>query len=475
MQSLNQLFFALFSLILASLFLGTFRIPASDNQPLIRKFWLMSVGLRSLAFATWALAPLIGTQFVTLASTSFLASTICLALLFRSWRKSVDRPVIFTVILILVFFAIFFEFLRQQENSFVARMTFISVMSCFISLWELSELRKKIQRDSEFLLKVIFSVTTIQMMMNVATGIMTNIYTSSGLSQVTQNHSQSMFVMWVALSLHLIVYMFIGSYLYQKIAISENKIGIENEMIQTLLSERDSMITSLMLANRAASTGALSASLAHELSQPLAATMINGRVLERKIEKGEIDRDEMSKTISNIIKDNRRASNIVLALKNIFKQEKVILEKMTIVEVLEQLRPILLPQLKEKKIELAVNIQYSPVVNININEFHQVIVNLANNAIDALDAHDTEVKKITLETRNNGDRLEIVITDNGPGIPAGLHESLFELLKTTKEFGMGLGLWLSKHIIEQRHGGKIRFNPKVTQGAEIIIELPVTA
>jgi signal transduction histidine kinase len=248
---------------------------------------------------------------------------------------------------------------------------------------------------------------------------------------------------------------------------------LEKEEAQNLLAERESMISALLLANRATSTGALSASLAHELSQPLAASMINVGILQRKLAQSDQIQQEDGEILNAIIRDNRRASNIVLSLKKIFKQENIELESIKIVEALEKLKPILYPQLRNKNIELVSNINFNPVVKLNINEFHQVIVNIANNAIEAMEQAHVKKKIIVIRTEQSNNKLLIVITDNGPGISADKHKDLFELLKTTKESGMGLGLWLSRHIIEQRHGGEIYFNLAAQSGAELIISLPI--
>jgi signal transduction histidine kinase len=145
------------------------------------------------------------------------------------------------------------------------------------------------------------------------------------------------------------------------------------------------MISALLLANKATSTGALSASLAHELSQPLAASMINVGILQRKFTQFEQVKDEDREILDAIIRDNRRASNIVLSLKKIFKQENIELEAMRILEVLERLKPIIYPQLRNKHVELISDIAFNPMIKLNVNEFHQVIVNIANNAIEAME------------------------------------------------------------------------------------------
>lgn len=473
MQAINQLFFGIFSLILISLFIGTYRSDRVNVYRYVQNFWVASVGLRAIAFAIWGLVPITTPFLSSVGNTFFIASAACLALLFRSWRKSVDIKLVRSVAVFVCIFFLAFELIRQESNSFIYRMNLVSTTSLMMTCWELFELRKKIQTENKYLIKVIFFVTVIQALFTFVTLLASNLYSPSTISDVTQNSTISMFFIWITLSFHLIIYMFIGSYMFESVITNERKMSLEKQEAENLLAERESMISALLLANRATSTGALSASLAHELSQPLAASMINVGILQRKFTQFEQVKDEDREILDAIIRDNRRASNIVLSLKKIFKQENIELEAVRILDALEKLKPIVYPQLRNKNIELVSNFSFNPVVKLNINEFHQVIVNIANNAIEAMEQENVKNKVIAIRTEQGDDKLLIVITDNGPGISADKHKDLFELLKTTKESGMGLGLWLSRHIIEQRHGGEIYFNLASQSGAELIISLPI--
>jgi signal transduction histidine kinase len=95
-----------------------------------------------------------------------------------------------------------------------------------------------------------------------------------------------------------------------------------------------------------------------------------------------------------------------------------------------------------------------------------------NNSIEAL-SNATQAKKvIQIQTKVFGNYVELKISDNGPGIPDQLKASIFDLMKTNKKQGMGLGLWLCKHIID-RHQGRISYQPSELGGAEFLIQLPI--
>jgi len=273
------------------------------------------------------------------------------------------------------------------------------------------------------------------------------------------------------MTLHVIIYVFIGGYLYQKLVINELKISKEKNVIENLLTERESMIASLVMANRAASVGALSAALAHELSQPLSASMLNTSVLLRQLEEP-VDTSELRKIAGTITRENMRASTILLTLKDIFTSNHTELRKENLARVIERLRPVLEPHTKKKNIRLDIIPGQSDVYCLlNFSEFQQVIVNIVNNAIEALETIQSDNKNITIELTEEGDSSVIRISDNGPGISTEHQDHVFELFKSQKSSGMGFGLWLCRHIIEQRHRGSINLESRPGFGACFVLRL----
>jgi signal transduction histidine kinase len=242
-------------------------------------------------------------------------------------------------------------------------------------------------------------------------------------------------------------------------------------VIENLLTERESMIASLVMANRAASVGALSAALAHELSQPLSASMLNTSILVRQLEKP-LDTSELRKIAGTITRENMRASTLLLTLKDIFTSNHAELREENLVQVIERLRPILEPHTKKKNIRLDISSKQSVIFCLlNFSEFQQVMVNIVNNAIDALEPIDSDNKNILIELAEEGGSAVIRISDNGPGVPAAYQDHIFELFKSQKSSGMGFGLWLCRHIIEQRHRGSISLESRAGQGACFILHL----
>lgn len=472
MQTLNQLFLALNALILASLFLSTAGVYSERAESQTKIFWLLSVALKTTAFLIWSAVPLLHPSFASVASFLFIASAAALGLLFRSWRSTATPHLIIGVAVSVLIVGIICELLRQVGHNFHLRATLIGSASILISIWELSELAKKIRTENNLALKSVFVVILFQITFSILTVVFANLNPAANISNVAENHSESNIGFWVAMTLHVIIYVFIGGYLYQKLVINELKISKEKDVIENLLTERESMIASLVMANRAASVGALSAALAHELSQPLSASMLNSSILLRQLEEP-VNTHEVRKIADTITRENLRASNLLLTLRDIFTNNHTELRKENLVHVIERLRPVLEPHTRKKNIRLNIFSKQNDInCLLNFSEFQQVMVNIINNAIDALEPIHSDNKNITIELDKEGNSAVVRISDNGPGVPAAYQDHIFELFKSQKSTGMGFGLWLCRHIVEQRHQGSIVLENRPDYGACFVLRLP---
>ena len=105
-------------------------------------------------------------------------------------------------------------------------------------------------------------------------------------------------------------------------------------------------------------------------------------------------------------------------------------------------------------------------------EIQQVLINLINNSIDSLANIDDARKLITIEVTELAEGIRIIVSDNGPGIQSDLADSLFELARSSKPDGMGVGLWISRYMIEDHHRGRLYIEQGNMPGARFVIELP---
>jgi signal transduction histidine kinase len=245
----------------------------------------------------------------------------------------------------------------------------------------------------------------------------------------------------------------------------------ENEAISSLLREKEVLIASLLKANITSTTGALSASIAHELNQPLGASNLNIQFLQMKLDKNELSPELGAEVLTSLQSDNKRAADIVRSLRAIFLEAKIDTQTSDINELVESILVIVRPELKKNNIALNLNLCDFKDIFMNRGEIQQVILNLLNNAIQALVSAEMTNKAITLSSEIHENTLQLRVADNGTGVSQNRQDNLFELLSSTKQTGMGLGLWLCKHIVT-RHGGELWYENAQGGGAIFVMELP---
>ena len=241
--------------------------------------------------------------------------------------------------------------------------------------------------------------------------------------------------------------------------------------ITGLLQEREALIANLLKANKTTATGALSASIAHELNQPLGASNLNIQFLRMKLEKGLLSPELVKEVLDALEVDNNRAANIVRSLRSIFTDSQSQTQECDLNDLVTNVLEIVKPELKSQQIQIQLRLDQGLSILVNASEIEQVILNLLNNAIQSLASSEGGDRQITIEASRDGQLIRMKISDNGIGVPAEFKSSLFELLNTTKNSGMGLGLWLCKHIIT-RYDGRIWHEDASEKGATFILELP---
>lgn len=255
-------------------------------------------------------------------------------------------------------------------------------------------------------------------------------------------------------------------------AIRYSLISEEKTQIEKLLAEREMLISNLLKANKTAATGALSASIAHELNQPLGASNLNIQFLKMKLGNGDLNPELGKEILDSLEKENQRAATIIRSLRSIFTESDSNARVVQLGDLISNVLDIVKPELKSKNVQIQIRVDDGLAIRVNSSEIEQVILNLLNNAAQALFNSGTPQRVIVIEAINTGKSVQLSISDNGVGVPEDFKSQLFELLSTTKQAGMGLGLWLCKHIVT-RYSGSIHYEDAVGGGARFVIELPL--
>jgi signal transduction histidine kinase len=365
-----------------------------------------------------------------------------------------------------------FEYLRHN-GSFTDRVTFISVGASACLIWELIEL-KRLRKSKPKQLTFLFFTISAELVLTFARLFILYYSAETTISNLYQEAPLSTAVRWSWVGVSVLSYIAIIGYWMEKLSIENAQTIRENFEITSLLKEKEQLIYGLMKANKTSATGALSASIAHELNQPLGASNLNIQLLKMKLEQGKLNPELGKEILESLANDNQRAATIVKSLRSIFNEDKTQSENVHISELVNNVLDIVKPELKLNNIKVQQKINPQLIVKVNTAEVIQVLLNLLNNAIQALGESGKSNKLITLEVFHDVDFVEISVTDNGNGVMPEHQPQLFELLKSTKKTGMGLGLWLSRHIVT-RHKGSLHYENAVGGGAKFVIRFPSVA
>ena len=244
-----------------------------------------------------------------------------------------------------------------------------------------------------------------------------------------------------------------------------------NLKLSNILEERNEMILSLERLNRSASINALASTVAHEINQPLGASRLNAQFAEMKLESDPSNVSLLKELVKSILEDINRASMIVKNLSRLSSNQNNNLSCVNLAESINQVIEISKGKLRSSKTTINLDCASHYQINVNMSEWQQVLINLVNNAIDALDGVDSDSKKIGISAKQDGKTIKISIQDNGHGIAAGQESKIFDLMVSDKPAGSGIGLWLSKNIIN-RFSGEITAHNTIDGGACFVIELP---
>lgn len=477
MKLLLALYFFILAVIQAGLLFGIYHHYWSQNLLRPNIYWMSSLATSVLGLAVFG-AGIISINDIsrpefnfTVGNTFFFIAAVLQALFCQSLNRQVSRraKIMFSISAIL--FLLIFEYLRSS-STFEVRTAFMCILAGLFYVWQIVEV--KIKRKSSPSSQLIYLQYATSAELFFALGRLVILFLGAFSIKDVEQIPQILILFTIAqLVMNTLSYIAIGSYWAERIVFSSFKSTQENQEIKALLKERETLIASLLKANKTASTGALSAAIAHELNQPLGASSLNIQFLQKKLAEGQLNPILEKEILDTLLSDNQRAAGIIRSLRSIFSDEKVSSSAIDLSQVVDAVLHVVKPETTAKSIQIVLDMQPHLSIRANQSEIQQVILNLVNNAIQALVDSLQTTRRITIEARQEGSQIFLAVSDNGDGIPESSREHLFELLSSTKSSGMGLGLWLCKHIIT-RHGGSIRYEPNLQGGAKFVLALPIS-
>jgi PAS domain S-box-containing protein len=224
---------------------------------------------------------------------------------------------------------------------------------------------------------------------------------------------------------------------------------------------------------RVTSLGVLTASIAHEVNQPLSGIITNASTCLRMLDTDPPNVDGARETARRTIRDGNRASDVITRLRALFSKKEFTLELLDLSEVTREVIALSLSDLQRHRVALQTELAEDlPAVTGDRIQLQQVILNLLRNASDAMvGVHDRPRQLLVTTEREDGDRVRVSVRDAGVGLDCQNMNKLFDAFYTTKDEGMGIGLSVSRSIVE-RHYGRIWAEPNDGPGATFSFSIP---
>jgi C4-dicarboxylate-specific signal transduction histidine kinase len=220
-------------------------------------------------------------------------------------------------------------------------------------------------------------------------------------------------------------------------------------------AEANSRRREVVRLNRVTTANVLSSSIAHELNQPLGAILSNTEAAQMLLKTSPPDLAQIGEILSDIVRDEQRASEIILGLRNLLNDRKETdLRALDLNDTVSELVRIVTPEIDKREITLRTVLAPEGLpVRADPIHMQQVIINLVMNGMDAM-ADEPRPRNLTIRTRRSAECVEVKVSDSGTGIPGEKLTSIFDAFVTTKPQGTGLGLPIARAIIES-YGGAI--------------------
>jgi len=478
--SLPFLVAALIEAGLAITVLRLFRYQTFDspNFVLQRRYWTYSLGAGVFAHSFFVFGIQVPYDafdtnvFLYLANVGLVVSAIlqawfclCLTKRFSSFWK------IGLLVAFALFAIVFYQF--RLTGNFAERSYVVGSMLCLTYTLQLRELwRFKKEKESK-LLQLLAIVNLVELVITLAR--MYAIYSSSQEGGIFLNSLPRVILILTSFQIAFAVLSHIvgSGYWVERTSAQNARIAKENKAIVELLEEKNDLIYSLISTRKIAESGALAATIAHEINQPLAAVQLNAQYLKSILDKNPQQDQLISRVVKHIEEDNKRAAEIVKTLRALFKSADRQLSEISIDLIINNLGSIFMPRARDLKVDFQLDLQAPIPLPINEGEIQQVLMNLINNALDVLEKAEQAHKEIRITSKQDERKVTLRIEDNGPGVPINQREQIFDLMKSNKVDGMGVGLWLSKYIVEH-HQGTIECKAGNDHGAVFEIVLPIS-
>jgi C4-dicarboxylate-specific signal transduction histidine kinase len=226
--------------------------------------------------------------------------------------------------------------------------------------------------------------------------------------------------------------------------------------------------------NKLMNAQAITAAIAHEVRQPLAAIATNASAARRFLKRPQPDYAEVEAALGRIISESHRTSEVFNSIRALFRRADTTLQPIDLNDVIQEALKSVTGEAKHRAVTVRTALAADlPRIIGHAGQLQEVVINLSRNAIEAMAGEQDRSRLLQVRTEvRDGDEIIVAVEDSGPGIDAKQIDSIFAAFFTTKTQGMGLGLAICRMIIEH-HGGQLTASSDGQSGAVFQFVLPI--
>jgi C4-dicarboxylate-specific signal transduction histidine kinase len=226
-------------------------------------------------------------------------------------------------------------------------------------------------------------------------------------------------------------------------------------------------------ANRLATMGQLTASIAHEVNQPIAATLTNAQTAMRWLTRQPSNVEKATHAIDRIVQDGERAAAIIDRIRALIKKAPARRESLQINDAIVEVVGLTRSEMSRNGVSLQMRLTEGlPLIEGDRVQLQQVILNLMINAMEAMAQISDGRRELLISTQTEEGCVLVAVRDSGPGLSEIVLERAFEAFYTTKSSGLGMGLSICRSIVEA-HGGRLWATANVPKGAAFQFTVPI--
>jgi PAS domain S-box-containing protein len=222
---------------------------------------------------------------------------------------------------------------------------------------------------------------------------------------------------------------------------------------------------------RTQAMGELAAAIAHEVNQPLTAIVTNANFSLRQLKGSPLNLDELQAAIAEIVNDGNRASAVILRIRGLLMKQTPRTAQLDINKIIQEVLALLRNELTRNRVSLRTEVAANlPRVRGDPVQLQQLLINLIMNSVEAMRGSAERSRKLSIKSVENAEGISVRVQDSGPGVAPEQADRIFEPFFTTKPEGIGMGLSISRSIVES-HGGRL-WAVAVSGGALFEFTLP---